>query len=71
VENLKPAPNDLLQRWLVSKRVNSCRANAEDATLVEPVELANAQRRSLSEGRWLSFEMHGRAAHVGKAGRQR
>jgi putative SOS response-associated peptidase YedK len=42
VEILKPAPNDLLQRWPVSKRVNSSRADAEDATLIEPVELATA-----------------------------
>jgi putative SOS response-associated peptidase YedK len=39
---LKPAPNDFLQRWPVSKRVNSSRADADDATLIEPVELATA-----------------------------
>lgn len=32
---LKPAANDILQRWPVSKRVNSSRADAEDATLIE------------------------------------
>ena len=37
----KPAPNDFLQRWPGSKRVNSSRADAEDATLIEPVELAS------------------------------
>jgi putative SOS response-associated peptidase YedK len=36
---LKPAPNDYLQRWPVSKRVNSSKADAEDATLIEKVEL--------------------------------
>jgi putative SOS response-associated peptidase YedK len=36
---LKPAPNDYLQRWPVSRRVNSSKADAEDATLIEPVEL--------------------------------
>jgi putative SOS response-associated peptidase YedK len=35
---LKPAPNDFLQRWPVSKRVNSSKADADDATLIEPVE---------------------------------
>ena len=37
---LKPAPNEFLQRWPVSKRVNSSKADADDATLMEPVELA-------------------------------
>jgi putative SOS response-associated peptidase YedK len=39
---LKPVPNDYLQRWPVSKRVNSSKADAEDATLIEKVELAAA-----------------------------
>lgn len=37
VEMLKPAMNDVVQRWPVSKRVNSSRADAEDATLIEPM----------------------------------
>jgi putative SOS response-associated peptidase YedK len=37
---LKPTPNDYLQRWPVSKRVNSSKADAEDATLIDKVELA-------------------------------
>jgi len=41
-EVLKPAPNDFLQRWPVSKRVNSSKAVADDATLIERVELAAA-----------------------------
>ena len=41
-EYLKPAPNDYLQRWPVSKRVNSSKADADDATLIERVELAAA-----------------------------
>jgi putative SOS response-associated peptidase YedK len=36
VEELKPAPNDYLQRWTVSKRVNSSKADKDDATLIEP-----------------------------------
>jgi putative SOS response-associated peptidase YedK len=39
---LKPVPNDYLQRWPVSKRVNSSKADADDATLIEPVELKAA-----------------------------
>jgi hypothetical protein len=39
---LKPAPNDYLQRWPVSQRVNSSKADAEDATLINPVVLATA-----------------------------
>jgi putative SOS response-associated peptidase YedK len=37
---LKPVPNDFLQRWPVSKRVNSSKAAADDATLVDNIELA-------------------------------
>jgi putative SOS response-associated peptidase YedK len=35
VELLKPAANDVLQRWPVSKRVNSSRASDDDATLID------------------------------------
>jgi putative SOS response-associated peptidase YedK len=41
-EYLKPAPNDNLQRWPVAKRVNSSKADADDATLIERVELEAA-----------------------------
>jgi putative SOS response-associated peptidase YedK len=41
-EVLKPAPNDYLQRWPVSKRVNSSKADADDATLIQPIQLAPA-----------------------------
>jgi putative SOS response-associated peptidase YedK len=36
---MKPADEDVLQKWPVSKRVNSSRASDEDATLIEPVGL--------------------------------
>jgi putative SOS response-associated peptidase YedK len=39
MELLKPAPNDVLQRWPVSQRVNSSRADDNDSTLIEKVEL--------------------------------
>jgi len=39
---LKPAPNDYLQRWPVSKRGNSSKADADDSTLIEPIQLALA-----------------------------
>jgi putative SOS response-associated peptidase YedK len=39
LEYLKPAPNDVLQKWPVSKRVNSSRADDDDPTLIERVEL--------------------------------
>ena len=42
LEYLKPPPNDFLQKWPVSKRVNSSRADADDASLIEKVELAVA-----------------------------
>jgi putative SOS response-associated peptidase YedK len=42
VELLKPAADDVLQRWPVSKRVNSSRASDDDATLVDRIELVGA-----------------------------
>jgi putative SOS response-associated peptidase YedK len=39
VELLKPAANDVLQKWPVSKRVNKI-GNDEDATLIDRIELA-------------------------------
>jgi putative SOS response-associated peptidase YedK len=39
---LKPVPNDFLQRWPVSKRVNGSKADADDATLIERIELVAA-----------------------------
>jgi putative SOS response-associated peptidase YedK len=42
IELLKPAPDDLLQRWPVSKRVNSSKAPAEDATLIDRIDLEAA-----------------------------
>jgi putative SOS response-associated peptidase YedK len=40
VEELKPAPNDYLRRWAVSKRVNSSKTDKDDATLIEPIKEA-------------------------------
>jgi hypothetical protein len=34
---MKPASDDLLRRWPVSKRVNSSRASDDDATLIDRV----------------------------------
>jgi hypothetical protein len=34
---LKPAANNVLQRWPVSRRVNSSRASDDDASLIEAV----------------------------------
>jgi putative SOS response-associated peptidase YedK len=42
VEILKPAPNDYLRKWRVSKRVNSSRASDDDPTLVDEVTMAAA-----------------------------
>ena len=39
---LKPAPNDYLQRWPVSKRVNSSKADPDDPALIDRVDLAVA-----------------------------
>jgi putative SOS response-associated peptidase YedK len=39
-ELMKPAAEDILQKWPVSKRINSSRTPKDDPTLIEPVELA-------------------------------
>ena len=36
---MKPAGEDVLQRWPVSKRVNSSKADDSDATPIDKVEL--------------------------------
>ena len=38
----KPAADDLLQRWPVSKRVNSSKAPADDPTLIDRIDLEAA-----------------------------
>jgi putative SOS response-associated peptidase YedK len=40
VEEFNPVRNDYLQRWPVSKRVNSSKADKDDASLIEPTTLA-------------------------------
>jgi putative SOS response-associated peptidase YedK len=42
VEYLKPVSNDFLQKWPVSRRVNSSRADDNDSTLIEKVQLVAA-----------------------------
>lgn len=37
---MNPAGEEVLQKWPVSKRVNSSRTSDEDATLIEPITLA-------------------------------
>jgi putative SOS response-associated peptidase YedK len=39
VELLKPAADDLLERWPVSNRVNSSKAPADDPTLIDRIDL--------------------------------
>jgi putative SOS response-associated peptidase YedK len=40
VEELKPVDNGYLQRWPVSKRVNSSKADSNDPTLIDAVKHA-------------------------------
>jgi putative SOS response-associated peptidase YedK len=40
-ELLRPAAEDLLQRWQCRKRVNSSRAPDDDPTLIEKITLAS------------------------------
>ena len=40
VDELKPIENDYLQRWPVSKRINSSKADSNDPTLIEEVKQA-------------------------------
>ena len=39
-ELMKPAAEDVLQKWPVSKRINSSRASGEDRTLIDSIALA-------------------------------
>ena len=39
-EELKPIENDYLQRWPVSKRINSSKADSNDPTLIDAVRQA-------------------------------
>ena len=39
LELLKPAAENVLQKWPVSKRVNSSRAPDDDPTLIDPLSL--------------------------------
>jgi putative SOS response-associated peptidase YedK len=39
-ELLKPAANDVLQKWPVSRRVNGSRTSDEDATLIDRIDIA-------------------------------
>ena len=40
VEELKPVESDYLQRWAVSKRINSSKADSNDPTLIDAVRQA-------------------------------
>ena len=40
VEELKPVENDYLQRWAVSKRINSSKADSNNSTLIDAVREA-------------------------------
>ena len=39
-EVMVPAAEDMLQKWPVSKKVNSSRTPADDPSLIKPVDLA-------------------------------
>jgi putative SOS response-associated peptidase YedK len=41
---MKPAGEDVLQKWSVSQRVNSSKADKDDATLIGKVEVVSHQR---------------------------
>jgi putative SOS response-associated peptidase YedK len=41
---MKPAAESVLQKWPVSKRVNSSRAPDDDPSLIEPTQIARAVR---------------------------
>ena len=51
---MKPAAEDVLQKWPVSKRVNSGRASDDDASLIEQVPV-------------ISFDLVDRMHHIARA----
>ena len=48
---MQPAAEDLLRKWTVSKRVNSSKADDEDATLIEPVAVETSPVNATSRKR--------------------
>jgi hypothetical protein len=44
-EMLRPTPNDYLLRRPVSRRVNSSKANADDPTLIDRIQLVSGRAR--------------------------
>jgi putative SOS response-associated peptidase YedK len=49
VEELKPVENDYLQRWAVSKRVSSSKADSNDPTLIDAVKRRRSYPYSLRD----------------------
>jgi hypothetical protein len=47
---MKRAPEDVLEKWPVSKRVNSSKADDNDATLIEKVELGQSNHAETAVG---------------------
>ena len=47
LELLKPAPDNALQKWTVSRRVNSSRASDDDPTLIDEITMASYSIRCL------------------------
>ena len=50
-------PNDYLQRWPVSKRVNSSKVDENDQTLIEKMELAAALRSRNAQRLYITGEL--------------
>ena len=44
---MKPAGEDVLQKWPVSKRVNSSRAPDDDASLIEEIDEDSRVKRAI------------------------
>jgi putative SOS response-associated peptidase YedK len=56
-ELLRPAPNDILRMWPVSKRVNKTGAGDDDPSLVEAVEI-EAKATDLPKMGWPPLQRH-------------
>jgi putative SOS response-associated peptidase YedK len=54
---MKPADEDVLQRWPVSKRVNSSRASDDDATLIDPDERIATSAEIMAVGNAIAHEL--------------
>jgi hypothetical protein len=64
LELLKPAPDDLLQKWPASRRVNNSRASDDDPTLINDNVISPAKADTEKGKRERLVRLHNQHLHV-------